>query len=68
MRYSHILAYNTEELETFLFDNKAEKTGLDHACNIINNEVNQVLQGRIIKTMDEIDGLLNMLYEKKVDN
>jgi hypothetical protein len=68
MRYQHIVTYDPEELDKFLFDNKAEKTGVDYACEIIHNEVNQMLKGRPITTMDEIDGLLNLLYHKKLDN
>jgi len=33
------LAYDPEEQDKFLFDNKGDKSGLDHACDIINNEI-----------------------------
>ncbi|CDW78142.1 ankyrin repeat family protein [Stylonychia lemnae] len=67
IRYTHILAYDPEEQDKFLFDNKAEKTGLEHACDIINNEISQHLHGKVIETMDEIDQQLHYFYQGKMD-
>jgi hypothetical protein len=39
MRYSHIFSYDPEEQDKFLYDNKADKTGVDFACHMINTEL-----------------------------
>ncbi len=62
------MAYDAEELDKFLFDNKADKTGLEYACHMINAEINELLNGKVIQTMDIIDDILMMFYHKKVDN
>lgn len=40
MRYQHLVSYDPEEQEKFLYDNKGDKTGLEFSCEMINTEVN----------------------------
>lgn len=68
MRYQHVLTYDPEEQERFLYDNKAEKQGMDIACDIINKEINELLYGKVIESMDEVEQLMMMFYQKKIDN
>jgi hypothetical protein len=66
MRYDHILTYDQDEHEKqFLYDNKSERTGLDSACKIINNELSIALKGTLLNGMTEFDNKLADFFNKK---
>jgi len=59
MRYEHVFTYDQDEHEkTFIYDNKAERQGLENACNIIDNEVNRVLTGIVLDEISKVDSAL----------
>ena len=69
LRYEHVLCYDPEEQDKFLYDNKAEKTGLESAIDIINNDLNNLLSGKVYEGGQDylIDHLLMNYYSKKVE-
>lgn len=68
MRYEHTLTFDQDEQEKhFLFDNKAERTGLESACKLINGELNQALKGIVLENMTHVDKVLSEWYNTKVE-
>ncbi len=68
MRYEHILTYDQDEHEkSFIYDNKADRTGLEQACNLINNEVNRVLHGIVLDDISKIDSALLGYFDNKAE-
>ena len=68
MRYEHVLTYDQDEHEkSFFYDNKAEKIGLEHACSLINNEINRILQGIVLDDIGKVDSALLGYYDNKVE-
>ena len=46
------MSYDPEEQDKFIYDNKAEKTGLEYACDLINSELN--LKGLVYRAGQNI--------------
>jgi len=67
LRYTHILAYDPEEQDKFLYDSK-EKSGLDFACHLVNTEVNSLLDRKPLETLEDVEDLLAMFYRQKLDS
>ena len=69
MRYEHILTFDQEEHEkTFLYDNKAEKSGLSTACCLINGEISKLLKGTLLNGVTQADQKLAEYYQKRAEN
>ena len=67
MRYEYIFTYDQDDHEkSFLYDNKADKLGLENACNLINNEVNRILHGIVLDDISKIDSALLGYFDTKV--
>jgi len=45
-KHSHLLAFDPAEQDSFLYDAKDEKKGLEFPCDIINRDLNDFLKGR----------------------
>jgi hypothetical protein len=66
MRYEHILTYDQDEHDkNFLYDNKAEKSGLQQAIVLINQDINRVLKGIVIDNFTKIDNALTQYFANK---
>lgn len=66
MRYEHIFTYDQDEHEkSFLYDKPAERIGLEAAVRIINIEINRILKGKVIESINVIDKLLLDFYQSK---
>ena len=66
MRYEHILTYDQDEHEkSFLYDNKAERLGLEAAIVLINNDVNRVLNAMVIDDFAKVDAALTQYFAAK---
>lgn len=63
LRYTHVLSYDLEETDKFHFDNKADKSGLEFACSMINDELTQFLRGKAIDVVGSIDQFLLNFYK-----
>lgn len=49
MKYEHILTFDQDEHEKqFFYDNKTDRTGLDHAIKLINNDISRLIKGVVI--------------------
>ena len=60
MRYEYTQAFSPEEQEHFLFDNKEQKTGLDFACDMIDNEITEMLKGK--ENLEDLDACLKQWH------
>ena len=69
MRFEHLLTLDQEEREkTFLYDNKAEKSGLSTACGLINGEISKLLKGTLLNGVTQADQKLAEYYQKRAEN
>jgi enolase len=65
MRYEHILTYDQDEHEKqFIYDNKTERTGLDTAIKIINNDLSKVVNGTVVDGLTALDQKLSDYFSK----
>jgi len=68
MRAEHILTFDQDEHEkSFLYDNKGDRTGLEAAITLINNQISKALKGTILDNIDKVDKILSDFYDKRVE-
>lgn len=66
MRFEHILTFDQDEHEKqFLYDNKADKTGLDAAIRIINGDICKLVAGVVVEGLASLDKKLIDYFQKK---
>ena len=64
MRYQHLFSFDAEEQDLILYDNQAEKMGLENAISMITNGISETLRLNIasdpldVNAFEKIDALL----------